>query len=248
MEFSSQALVLRVGRFREADLWVRFLSSSRGIHTAFAFGGSKSRRRFSGCLDQLNIVHFRVKSSRTGSFLTLEEGTLLRGPTRLRQDWQRFGIAQNCLRFIEAFDVPPDSAAAAFSLATELMDCLEESDRPVLCLPPLFRGRFAFDQGYQINLSSCALCGKPLDNPNGCCFFAKEGVVQCLNCPGPPEPVFRLSAEGLDLLRSIQHTSPLSWVIRDISPPVLRECFRAIDSFIQYHIGLRWDGGRFKKD
>ena len=247
MDFSSQALVLRVGRFREADLWVRFLSPNRGIHTAFAFGGCRSRRRFSGCLDQLNVVHFRVKSSRTGSFLTLEEGTLLRGPTRLRQDWQRFGIAQNCLRFIEAFDVPADSASAAFSLAIELMTCLEESERAVQCLPALFRGRFAFDQGYLVDFSSCALCGESLSKSGGGWFLLKEGMVQCPDCPRPPGPATRLSAEGLDLLRSIQHTSPLSWVMRDISPPVLRECFRAVDNFIQYHIGLSWDGGRFKR-
>ena len=39
MEFSEKALVLKVGRFREIDAWVRLFSPIRGIYTAFAFGG-----------------------------------------------------------------------------------------------------------------------------------------------------------------------------------------------------------------
>jgi len=246
MEFSSRALVLRVGRFREADLWVRFLSSSRGVNTAFAFGGSKSKRRFSGCLDQLNVVYFRIKTSRTGSFLTLQERTLLRGPMRLREDWQRFGIALNCLKFIEAFDVPPDSAEPAFSLATDLMDCLERADNTAGYLPTLFRGRFAFDQGYNVNFTSCATCGLPLDTAPHSFFQTRDGTIHCPDCP-PPESSLRISQDGLRAFLLIQNTPPLSWMEEHVPPSVLRECARAIDAFVQYHVGLIWDEGRFRR-
>ena len=94
MEFSDQALVIRVGKFREADLWVRFLSAKRGLFTAFAFGGSRSRRRFCGCLDILNHVAVRVSRPKNGqAFLNLQEGALLSGPQRLRTDLDRLGIA-----------------------------------------------------------------------------------------------------------------------------------------------------------
>lgn len=56
MEWTDTALVLHVGRFREADLWVRLLAPGQGLVTAFAFGGSKSRRRFTGCLDVFNLI------------------------------------------------------------------------------------------------------------------------------------------------------------------------------------------------
>ena len=51
MEWSDTALVLGVGRFRESDLWLRMLTRRHGIVSAFAFGGSRSRKRFCGCLD-----------------------------------------------------------------------------------------------------------------------------------------------------------------------------------------------------
>ena len=50
MEFSDQALVVQVGKFKEADLWVRFLSAKRGLFTAFAFGGCRSQNAFAAAL------------------------------------------------------------------------------------------------------------------------------------------------------------------------------------------------------
>ena len=116
MEWTDTALVLRVGRFRETDLWLRLLSCHRGVFSAFAFGGSRSRRRFCGCLDLLNTVSCRVKSTRNGSYLALQEGVLIRGPRRLRSDWRRLGIAMNCARFLETLGVTREGASAAFAL------------------------------------------------------------------------------------------------------------------------------------
>ena len=56
LQWTDDALVLRVGKFREVDLWVRLLAREKGLVTAFAFGGSRSRRRFTGCLDAFNLI------------------------------------------------------------------------------------------------------------------------------------------------------------------------------------------------
>ena len=127
MEWTDTALVLHVGRFREADLWVRLLAPGQGLVTAFAFGGSKSRRRFTGCLDVFNLIRTRASFSRNGLFLNLQEATLLEGPERLRADWRRQGIAANCIRFVEALGVPPDGAAAGFALTRDVLGLLENA-------------------------------------------------------------------------------------------------------------------------
>ena len=62
MDYTDKAIILRVGRFREIDLWVRYLSASHGVQTGFAFGGCKSRRRFCGCFDPLNPVLYSRRS------------------------------------------------------------------------------------------------------------------------------------------------------------------------------------------
>ena len=95
MEWADQAVVLRIGHFRESDLWLKLLCRGRGLLTLFAFGGSRSRRRFCGCLDVLNTLQCRVKTSGRENFLNLEEAVLLSGPQCLRGNWQRMGLAAN---------------------------------------------------------------------------------------------------------------------------------------------------------
>ena len=79
MEWTDQALVLRMGAFRESDLWLKLLCREHGLLTLFAFGGSRSRRRFCGCLDVLNSLQCRVRSSKDGRFLNLGGGGLAAG-------------------------------------------------------------------------------------------------------------------------------------------------------------------------
>ena len=74
MEWSDTALVLGVGRFRESDLWLRMLTRRHGIVSAFAFGGSRSRKRFCGCLDLFNELQISTKTTRNGMYLSLQEG------------------------------------------------------------------------------------------------------------------------------------------------------------------------------
>ncbi|MBQ7618498.1 MAG: recombination protein O N-terminal domain-containing protein, partial [Desulfovibrio sp.] len=118
-EWTDTALVLRVGHFREIDLWLKLLLPSRGIITALAFGGAKSRRRFCGCLDVLNTLTCRFRESRLGRALTLEEATLKAGPQLLRYDYQRLGLASNCLRFVEALGLE-ESNPALFAFMEDL--------------------------------------------------------------------------------------------------------------------------------
>ena len=93
MEWTDQALVLRMGAFRESDLWLKLLCREHGLLTLFAFGGSRSRRRFCGCLDVLNSLQCRVRSSKDGRFLNLEEAALLQGPRLLRRNWHTLARA-----------------------------------------------------------------------------------------------------------------------------------------------------------
>jgi DNA repair protein RecO (recombination protein O) len=274
MEFSERVLVLQVGRFREADLWVRFLSPTRGLLSAFAFGGSRSRRRFVGCLDSFNEISVRVSSSRRGAYLALEEGVLIKGLTRLRSDWSRFGLAVNCMRFLQSFGVAPDGAAQAHALMSGMLRLLEEEECLPQFLPLYFRARLAFDHGYSL---SGALCGKCRDalvpscsgdydapepwrgNADGDCspaassgrgafFLPGEGLVLCPDCAGAVTGQrFFLGPEALRCLESIRTLPVEQW--GRLCPPAAssRQLARMVDGFIQYHIGIAWENGRFVK-
>lgn len=247
MEFSERVLVLQVGKFREADLWVRFLSPTRGLVSAFAFGGSRSRRRFVGCLDIFNEIGVRVSASHRTQYLALQEGVLLKGVSRLRTDWSRFGMAVNCVRFLQSFGVGPEGAQDALFLMREILQLLEEEETTPRLLPLFFRIRLAFDQGYALEVARCSLCGKPLASSCERSFLLlREGRIVCASCAGK-QPDYRLplGTETLCALEQIKILPPSGWNRVELSPPGAREFARIVDGFIEYHIGIAWDRGRF---
>ncbi len=246
LQWSDDALVLRVGKFRETDLWVRLLAREKGLVTAFAFGGSRSRRRFAGCLDVFNILRVSASYSRDGRFLNLGEATLLAGPDRLRRDWRRQGMAANCVRFLEAMGVPPDNAGASFELMRGMLALLEKEEYVPAVMPVLFRFRLAAEQGYSPELALCSRCGRHLAGEKLVHFLVGEGSVCCSSCSRPGDMSLPLEQEALDVLGKVKEYSPESWGRLQPSPEGARQAARLIDAFVRYHLGLEWGNGRFK--
>ncbi|MDL2280159.1 DNA repair protein RecO [Desulfovibrio sp. OttesenSCG-928-G11] len=245
MEFTERVLVLQLGKFREADLWVRVLSPSRGLFTAFAFGGSRSRRRFVGCLDLFNEILVRVSASRRGNYLALEEGTLLRGVERLRHDWPRFGLAVNCVRFLQSLGLGPDGADKGHELLVRTLRFLEEAESVPRLFPFFFRARLVFDQGYSLEADRCAACAAAIKEAPAQ-LLVHEGHLLCRACAdkgsGRRLP---LGAEALLALESVRREEPEQWADLPLSPSGAREFARAVDGFVQYHVGIAWNEGRF---
>lgn len=255
MEWTDSAIVLHVGHFRESDMWLRLLFRRRGICNVFAFGGSRSRRRFCGCLDVCNTVTCRVKQGR--SYLTLEEGVLQQGPQALRADWARLGMAMNCARFLEALGVTQESAPATYALYGQVLECLEESTAPPLLplLPLFFRWRLAAEQGFAPALGVCVQCGTV---ENLAYFLMDEGHVLCADCGnagnnigssvgGTRRYMVRLSTVAFATLAMVLHTLPSLWLHCASELRDRRGVAQAIDGFVQYHLGIAWDEGRFRR-
>jgi len=247
MEFSERVLVLQVGKFREADLWVRFLSPTRGLISAFAFGGSRSRRRFVGCLDIFNEISVQVSASGRTSYLALQEGVLIKGVNRLRSDWSRFGLAVNCVRFLQSFGVGPEEAQSSLFLMREVLQLLEEQESVPRLLPLFFRLRLTFDQGYALESSRCSLCGATLSSVSEAAYLLlREGRIVCRSCAGK-QPDYRLplGPEALSVLNRVKELPPSGWSMIEPSPLCAKEFAQAVDGFIEYHVGIAWDRGRF---
>ncbi len=252
MEFVEEALVLQVGRFREADLWVRFFSPSRGVLTGFAFGGAKSRRRFCGCLDPLNRLLVRASSDRLGRYLNLHEATLVRGLDRLRRDWRRYGQAMNCMRFVQAVAVAPDGSRETYQLAVSAVNALEDlAGDAHPAFPMFFRARLAHQQGYGPELAECARCRRPVVEASSRArvrFLAAQGRALCPRCrPEPGVAALEVSAEAVRLLERVRASEPAAWPDLATNDAASRECSLLVDRFVAYHLGLAWDKGDFRR-
>jgi DNA repair protein RecO (recombination protein O) len=248
MEWTDTALVLRVGKFRETDLWINLLTKDRGIVFAFAFGGSRSRRRFCGCFDLLNIIRVRAKSSRAGAYINLQEGSLLSGPRRLRKDWPRLGMLMNCVRFVEALGVAPDNSEGIFILLRKMVDLFENAPAVHSALPTLFRLRMASDQGYAPDFSICGICGNIVRQQSGIRLKVNEGQIICSDCALASDSAYigpHIGQDAHRLLCAVQREDPDVWNECASSLGGTKECLRVTDEFIQYHLGLIWQDNRF---
>jgi DNA repair protein RecO (recombination protein O) len=247
MEWTDKALVLHVGRFREADMWVRLLTRRQGVLTAFAFGGSRSRRRFCGCLDIGNSILCRVKRTRAGAHLALQEASLLQGLRRLRTDGQRLGLAMNCLRFLEILEIQGEEAHGALALAEDILRLLEEEPPPLPLLALLFRLRVASDQGFAPFLHACARCGREAQPDEDWQFLPDQGGLRCADCRATGGYAPDLSVASLAFLRTVQNSAPSLWDASRLHPAERRQCGRVVDAFVQYHLGIAWEDGRFRR-
>ncbi|WP_338666750.1 DNA repair protein RecO [Pseudodesulfovibrio methanolicus] len=251
MSATEKALVLKTGRFREADVWVRLLTPSRGVFNGFAFGGSRSRRRFVGCLDPLSHVLFTIGTNKTGTYTVLEEGSLLHNFPAVRKDPAKTGLAVNCVKFVEAVEIDPNDAKPAYALLLETLHMLDESGGGSDFTPWLFRAKLAFEMGFTPDFLACGVCGRPLDCECGHRFGVERGQVACRTCLSDGKPLEGLarpiSAGVLRALDWIQHSRPSDWATVTMDGEVRRQVSQLIELFVAYHLGLSWEGGMYKK-
>ncbi len=246
LEFTDQVVVFKVVQFKEADCRVKFLSSSRGMLTAFAFGGAKSRKRFAGCLDFLNHVLFKVHSNRRGSYLCLLEGSLLHRFSTLQQNLPRLGMAVNCLKFLEAAHVGTGNASDVFKLFVKTLLLLDQAPWVPDSLPLFFRARLAAMYGYQAQVRYCQTCGRDLFASSQAFFALAQGGVFCPVCLRDPSLGQSLSGADLEFLNSVFTADPAIWADQPSYSPARKNILHLIDRFVQIHLGLVWDNGNFR--
>ena len=240
-------LVLRVGTFREIDCWVRFFSPLRGMETAFAFGGRRSRRRFPGCLDNFNHLRVDLQAPRSGRYLALSEGTLVHRFARLQDDMRTLGMAVNCIKFLEAAHIGPDQASSVFDLVLKTLHVLDEYEEIPASFPLFFRSRLTCTYGYTPDVDYCGLCHRPLTD-NACGAFSwQEGYALCEQCMKMRTPSRACTGIDLRRLKMLMLGDPQVWVEQGWPAAEDRALWQALDMFVEYHSGLRWDGGRFRR-
>lgn len=238
-EWKGQAIVLRLGYFREADIWLKLLCSGYGIFTVFAFGGCRSLRRFCGCLDLFNTLRCRIRTS--GKYLNLQEADLLGAPRALRDDWRRGGVAANCVRFMEALPMGRESSAECFDLLENLRLLLEGEAEPQILTPFFFRLRVAGAIGFAPDFRICARCGLPLGDAS--VFLTNEGRGLCRACRKELRLEQKrysvpLSENSLAVLRDVCAAMPTAWPNAGLSRADRGACAKIIDGFAQYHLGV----------
>jgi DNA repair protein RecO (recombination protein O) len=247
MEAAERALVLKVGRFKEHDAWVRLLHPGLGVQNAFAFGGLRSRRRFVGCLDPLKLVLFTLREARGGRYHTLEEGTVLNAFEAIRGDARRLGAARHCLKLVEAVQIGAEGAREIFEFTVASLDALERDSGPPEFAPTAFKARLLHLQGLLPDLSVCNACGRPVQALSELVLEVDSGRLLCQDCRTQSQAGLALCPGSARTLDWLAKASPQEWGGLRVSQGIGRECRRVLELMLGWRLGLAWNGARYEK-
>lgn len=244
--FTESVCVLHSHLFREHDICLRVLSKERGFFTVYAFGGAKSRRRFIGCLNTFTIALCTIQPNATKQYLTLQEASLIASPQELLPHTRQYGVAQNCALFVQASyrncSIP---TPAIYTLFYDLLQAFAKGVDTLFSIPFFFRFAIAGMMGYSPALHSCVMCSKHIDMIPIPFFSIEKGGLLCSSCHLYASALRIRDKETLYVLHYILTFSPLYWDSIPYGKRSIQEACILIDEYIQYHMGITWNKGKF---
>jgi DNA repair protein RecO (recombination protein O) len=231
MEAAERALVLKVGRFKEHDAWVRLLHPGLGVQNAFA----------------LKLVLFTMREARGGRYHSLEEGTVLNSFEGIRGDARLLGAARHCLKLVEAVQTGTEGAREIFELTVASLEALEGYAGPPEFLPTAFKARLLQLQGLLPDLSVCNACGRPVQNLSGLFLEVDSGRLLCQDCRTQSRGGLALCPGSARTLDWLAKASPEAWGGLRVSRGVGRECRQVLELMLGWRLGLAWTGSRYER-
>lgn len=244
-EFFDHAIVFNVLPRGDRDLIVKFLTPSQGMVTSFAFGARKSKRRFSGCFEELSHVIYKVSSPRRGNYLYLEEGILIERFTNINISTEKYGIAKNCQKFLEAILIEQKEAKRIYDIFLGLLKLLDGWDTYPKNLPIFFRARIAKEIGYMPDLKSCNRCRRLLMNESQVFFFPEKGEILCRHCVISTNGYVILKKNTFSHLIYLLSQDTQKWDFLYNLSCEENHLAKCLGRFIEANLKIKWDKGKF---
>lgn len=144
---SGKFILLRAKKFRECDLIIDALSNDGEKVTLKAMNALKSKRRFAGgLLEPLNFVELHFTESKVGN-LIVQEGKVLYGFPRLREDYNKLEVAFRIIKMIQKGSQEGFDQQELFDLLGNTLKQLEITESPQL-LRLQFELKYLFYLGF----------------------------------------------------------------------------------------------------
>lgn len=194
----SEALLVRVVEYREADLVLTFLTRAEGKVSAIARAARKSRKRFGGTLEPMHTLEITY-DDRGGDLATLKDARLIRAREGLTKSLEALDAAGRALRWLRHVCPPKTPEPGAFESTLRLLDALDSGAMPTPALV-IYGLELLAEVGYAVDFTACVRCGKPCPSDRPAAFDVAKGGLICQACGGAPRivsPDLRALARGL---------------------------------------------------
>jgi len=174
---NSEAIVLRTYPLREADLLVTFLTRAEGKVKGVARSAKKSRRRFGGALEVGTFVQVYWEDRERQELARIDSCEVLLSPMSTAVDYHRMAAIEHIAEMLD--EVMPEREAndAIFRLAWSV---LQHLDAGRIWMPVTYFELWMVRLlGFLPELSTCIVCGRPLEPGNAWYHALADGLF----CP-----------------------------------------------------------------
>jgi len=192
----SNALVLRVVAYGEADAIVTLFTDELGKITAIGRSARKSVRRFGGALEPMHGVRVTVVEKSTSDIFALREASVVTPRTHILGSLERMEAAGQALRWARAGSPNRTREPGVFTELNGLLDRLNDPDDGLSPRAHLAGAglRLLRHFGYGLELGHCVRCFRPCDPARSAFVDAAAGGLICQACGGGHSPLHHLLA------------------------------------------------------
>ena len=221
----TDALVLRVGQYGEADAIVTYFTEELGKIAALGRGARGSRRRFAGALEPMHTHRITVEERQHRELATLVESSLTVPRFRLVASLDGIEAAGQAMRWVRAGSPARTKEPSIWGELESLLDRLDASapDPWALLAGTGLRLLMAF--GYGLDFDACVRCGRVRPSEQSAYVAAAAGGVVCRACGGARQ---KLDGALLGrLARALRSEGELSAEDARIALPLVEEALAA---------------------
>jgi DNA repair protein RecO (recombination protein O) len=226
--YTTEALILRTYKLKEADRIVVFLTRDRGKKRGVAHGARRMRSSFGGALEPLTRVGVTYFEKEQRELVSLNYAEPISSPLWAAQA-DSLGYTGYFAELIDEWAPEGDPNETLFRLGAAVVEALG-AGVPIEPLARYFEYWLLRLQGVYPSVLACCECGAGLgrERRGGAVLLAGAQAFRCEDCGGGmDEPhVVGLSAEAIGFLRSAATTRPAVLADLAVSRGALRELER----------------------
>lgn len=236
MHITTDALVLRVVDYKEADQILTLLTQELGKITASARGvRRKGSAIAAGC--QLLCWSQAVLYDYGGRW-QVKETAILRQFRGVRADLERLALACYFAEVTETLAVEGLPCPELLSLLLNSLHALDQlPGRPLRLVKAAFELKAACLAGYEPMAEGCCRCGA--EEPTSPCLQLAEGILLCAACQTGEEGTLPLDGPSLAALRHIVYGNPK----RLFSFPIPAESLELLARLSERYLQTQLDRG-----
>ena len=204
LQYKTEAIVLRLREYREADALVTLLTKERGKVSGVAKSVYKPSSKLRGGVQPYSVNDMMLSQGR-GSLHTLIQSECVEMLLPIRHCFEAMALGAYWAELLESFgqeELPDDEL---YLLGKTGFMGIAVDPRPVMRL--VLEMRLISQQGIRPDFSTCCKCGKGMNHDQLTCFAPADGGFLCGDCTTAADGSVKVSKAVAGLWQGLEKMS-----------------------------------------